>query len=86
MNLDINGYEIESPDDSYCQNCDTTFRGDYVTIPVGDWQERYACPNCHYVEPRLHFSDVFYDLGLYLLEIADQDTWPETSYLPPYEP
>jgi len=85
--LDVNGHS-NYDEGSYCENCDQSFGSDdYDIVPVDQWTEHCACPLCGHVDPQVMFSDYYYDLGLYLLSIADDDfAWPEyVLCLPKYE-
>lgn len=74
-------------EDSYCLECDASFdSADMLVQPVDQWHERYGCPKCGHIEPRIHLSDNFYGTAFYLLSIADDDhTWPIPMNLPHYE-
>lgn len=71
----------------YCEYGDHSFYEDEVAVPLDQWTERYACPICGHVDERVYKSDYYYDLGLYLLSVADDDfVWPEYwTPLPKYE-
>ena len=74
-------------DTAYCPACDQPFPADDVRLlRVDAWGFRVACPLCGHVYPRLFLSDAYYDLGLYLLSVADEDAWPGDGVrLPRYE-
>lgn len=63
----------------YCENCDQSYASeDYVIVPIDQWSEYYACSGCGHIAPKVMRSDAYYDLGLYLLSVADDEfAWPE---------
>lgn len=82
LGLTIDGYE-NWDEGNYCGNCDDSFYVHPVIIPIDRWYERYACPLCGHIEPKVFKTDYFYDVALYLLQVADDDTWPD--WMPKYE-
>jgi hypothetical protein len=70
---------------AYCEHCDGSFsEGDLVVERVNEWSERYGCPLCGHIEPRTYPTDHYVEVGLYLLQAADEDTYPWQIYLPAY--
>lgn len=81
-------WEYENYDGGgYCEYGDHSFHEDEVIVPVNQWSEQYACPVCGHIDTKVYRSDYYYEVGFYLLSIADDDfTWPEYSTrLPAYE-
>jgi hypothetical protein len=72
----------------YCEECDRSFYGDWNTVAVDPFHDRFRCPHCGYVHPKTILSDYFYELGTYLLSPADteHEAFPMTPpYMPKYE-
>lgn len=82
-------WEYENYDEGcYCEHCDEVYPSDdFTTVPVDYWRERFACPLCGHVEDKAMLNDAYYELGFYLLSIADDDhVWPEyIEPLPAYD-
>jgi hypothetical protein len=82
------GYEWDSYDEGgYCEACDNSFYDDMPVVHLDQWNIRYACPLCGDVHPKVFRSDEYYDLGYYLLSVADDEfVFPDfVTPLPKYE-
>lgn len=72
----------------YCPECDQTCPyDDLLIIPFGAWEIYYACPLCGARQGTPVLSNAYYDLGFYLLSVADDEmVWPGVCIIiPPYE-
>lgn len=79
--------EYENYDEGYyCENCDRSYP-EFDTRQIGEWHMIYVCPSCDWAYPRVYHNDTYFELGLYLLSIADKDNvWPDFALpLPMYE-
>lgn len=68
LNLDINGYEIDS-DGSYCSECDdVTIHNPVSFSPLYD---RWQCEKCGHIDPYLTLSDYGWQFQSYLIQLSD---------------
>ena len=68
----------------YCPECDCSYReSEMVIIPHDAFGEQFGCPDGH-VYPKVYLNNYFYELGMYLLNASDEDTFPYVRWMPSY--
>jgi hypothetical protein len=77
-------YGVQYDEGVYCENCDESSPSeDLAIVPVDELHERYACPRCGYVHPKVCLTDYGFLLQEYLLSGSN---WDEGVGLMIYQP